>query len=89
MVLCPAVLCLFVICLLLMVAVAGMNKLHQIAAQPLDRLEEVSQTIADKATEATDLINEKTVGLSARFAFIDRLLSVFDSPSENGDEKHV
>jgi hypothetical protein len=88
-VLCPSVVCLFAICLILIVAVASMNKLHSMAAKPLTRLEDVSETMVERTSQATDSINEKTVDFGARFAFLDRILSAFDPPSENGDDKHV
>jgi hypothetical protein len=81
-VLCPVVLCLFTICMLLMVAVAAMNRLHDIVTKPLDQIENVSQTMVEKTAQVTETINNKTVDMSSRFAFIDRFLSVFDVPED-------
>jgi hypothetical protein len=88
MVLCPAVLCLFGVCIALIVAVAGMNRLHDAATKPLDRLETLSTTLTEKTTQATDAVAQQTVNVSARFAFIDRLLNMFDELPENEEEKH-
>lgn len=91
MVMCPAVLCLFAIGLVLIIVVAGMNKLHHIVAKPLDRLEDLSETLVEKTEQASEVINQTTINISAQLAPLDRVLGVFDEPppSENGEEKHV
>ncbi len=81
-VLCPAVLCLFGICMVLIVAVAAMNRLHELTTKPLDRLEDMSQTVAEKTAKVSEAVNQQTINVSSRFAFIDRFLSVFDIPED-------
>lgn len=79
---CPAILCLFAVCMILIVTVVAMNKLHDQAAKPMNKLEDLSQTLVEKTAGLTDTINEKTVGYSTRFAFLDRFLNVFDPPAD-------
>ncbi|MBZ0280334.1 MAG: hypothetical protein K8L97_06310 [Anaerolineae bacterium] len=86
LVLCPVVICLFPICIGLIAAIAGMNRLHDAAAKPLRRAEDWSRTLAERTVKTTDALNERTVAVSTRFAFVDRLFSAFDPPS-NGDAK--
>lgn len=78
--LCPLALCLFPICILLVAAIAGMNKAHTAIANPLRRLEVLSGTIKERVSKTADTINHKTVDASAKWAFVDRLLAVFDPP---------
>lgn len=86
LVLCPVVICLFPVCVGLIVAIAAMNRLHDSAAKPLRRAEDWSRTLVDRTTKTTDIVNQRTVSVSSRFAFIDRLFSTFDA-SANGDAK--
>jgi hypothetical protein len=78
--LCPLALCLFPICILMVAAIVGMNKAHTSITNPLRRLESLSQTIKDRVSKTADTVNHKTVDVSAKWAFFDRLLSVFDPP---------
>ena len=84
---CPAVLCLFAVCIALVAAIAGMNKLHVLATQPLDRIETLSRTVAEKTAEVTDGINQKTADISAKFAFANSLLGTFDTPDASEDHQ--
>ncbi len=89
LVLCPMVICMFPLVIGIIALIAGMNQLHQTTAKPLRRLSALSQTMADRTVQTTTVINEKTVDASSRFAFLERLLSVFDEPSSsvNGTEQ--
>lgn len=81
LVLCPLVICLFPICILMVAAVVGMNKAHDALANPLRRLENLSETVTYQVSKTTDAINRQTVNASARWAFVDHLLSFFDPPA--------
>jgi hypothetical protein len=85
--LCPAVLCLFPVVILLVAAVAGLNKAHGAARKPLQKLENLSASLNTRTAEITDAINQKTVDASVKIAFADRLLSIFDPPSSTNGEK--
>lgn len=87
LVLCPVVICLFPVCVGLIVAIAAMNRLHDSAAKPLRRAEDWSRTLVDRTTKTTDIVNQRTVSVSSRFAFIDRLFSAFDAPTHGDAEK--
>jgi len=84
--LCPIALCLFPICILMVLAVVGMNRANQAAVNPLRRLENLSANLKDRAAQATDTINRQTINVSTRWAFIDRWLGIFDPPSSPSDE---
>src|SRR5689334_12124786 len=43
--LCPMVVCLFPLCLLMILAVVGMNRAHQAVSKPLQRVETLSATL--------------------------------------------
>jgi membrane protein implicated in regulation of membrane protease activity len=80
--LCPMVVCLFPLCLLMILAIVGMNRAQQAVSKPLQRVETLSATLRDRTVHTTDAINRQTINASVKFAFIDRLLAVFDSPME-------
>jgi hypothetical protein len=84
--LCPTVLCLFPLCILMISAVVGMNRAHQAVSKPLQRVEMLSTTLRDRTAQTTDAINRQTVNASVKFAFIDRLLAVFDPPLPPPDD---
>ncbi len=87
----PCLLCLFGICMVFILAVAGMNKAHSLATRPLDRLEDFSATLTDQAVKASNTVKETAATLGTKLEPVERALSVFDEPpaSENGEEKHV
>ncbi|MEO8612642.1 MAG: hypothetical protein ABI690_32410 [Chloroflexota bacterium] len=84
--LCPMVVCLFPICLLLILAIVGINRAHQAVSKPLQRVETLSATIRDRTVQTADMVNRQTVNASVKFAFIDRLLAVFDPPVAPPDD---
>jgi len=84
--LCPIVLCLLPLCIVMVMGVVAMNKANNAAANPLRRLENFSANLKDRAVQATDTINRKTINASAKWAFVDRLLAVFDPPPSPSDD---
>jgi hypothetical protein len=88
MLLLPTVLCLFGMFIGLVALIAALNRLHHATAKPLGRVNALSRTLADRAAQTADSVNQRAIGLGARFAFVDRLLSTFDAPStEMKDEE--
>lgn len=85
MFLCPLVLCLFPICILMVGAVVGLNKAHDATAKPLRRIESFSAALNERVSKTADTVNQKTVDVSAKWAYVDRLLSVFDPPKSPPD----
>jgi ABC-type methionine transport system permease subunit len=87
--LCPAALCLFPMVILMVAAVAGMNILHDKTLPPLKRLEMMAATLNSKTAQLTNTIGRKTIDVSVKFAFVNRMLSIFDppSPSPNGEKE--
>jgi hypothetical protein len=82
LILCPSVICLFAVCVLLFAAVAGMNRLHSVAARPLYRAHDWSDRIAERAAEYGGKVSRRALGLGARFAFLSEWFRLFD-PSQN------
>jgi hypothetical protein len=84
--LCPMALCLFPICILMIAAVVGMNRVHDSAAHPLQRLENLSVSVKERSEGAMDAVSRFVIEASVRFAFIERLLGIFDPPAPPTDE---
>jgi cell division septal protein FtsQ len=89
MFLCPMVLCLFPVVILLVAGVVGLNKAHSMSLRPLRRLQDLSLKLKDRTASTTDTINRRTVDVSVRLAYLERLLSLFDPPppSSNGTKE--
>lgn len=86
LILCPLTLCLFPLTAGLWIAVAGMNRLHAAAAKPLDRAEDLSRALAEHAAQTAEAVSQRVISGSARLAFITRLLSIFDSLSDDAQK---
>lgn len=80
-VLCPALLCGFVVCILLIILVALMNRLQDAILRPVRWADEKSQNAANRFEAITTMITEKMIDFASNFAFLDRLLSFFDEPA--------
>jgi hypothetical protein len=85
--LCPMILCLFPIYLLLMVSIYGLELVYRMTSKPLGRAREITQTVADKTAESADNISRKSIEISARFAFFDRLVNFFDRKTSQAKHK--
>lgn len=82
LVLCPSILCLFVVYLLVVMAMYGMHRLHHSVGTPLERLERATETMAERMDAWTDALNRRVVNLSVRFAPLMAFLSLFDTHQE-------
>lgn len=82
-ILCPLVLCFFPIYLLVVLAVAGMNRAHNTTARALTRVEDASAKLKERTLTVTDRAARASININSRFAFISRL-SQFGSPSRKG-----
>jgi hypothetical protein len=82
--LCPAVICLFPLALLGIIAIFGMNKAHGALMGLLVKVEDASRLLESKTTAVTDQVNQRTIAVSSRFGLVYKLLGVFERPSENG-----
>jgi hypothetical protein len=85
LVFCPAMLCTTVACILLFTGIFLMNRANRAAVKPLEKMNELAETAADRTARAAASINNTTVNVASRFAFLDRLLSTFDLPADNKD----
>lgn len=84
---CPSLICSTVICILLMAGVALMGRASKAAARPLEKLNTLTESVAEKTTKAADSVNAATVNAASRFAFLDSLLNVFELPDAKKDTK--
>lgn len=88
-VLCPVVLCLFPIFVVLMAAFWGTSWVHHGTSRGLRRVQVGSRSIAEKAAAAAEKINRGSIGLNARFAFLDQLLNLLmRDPAQGGEKDH-
>lgn len=92
-ILCPALLCFSGLAIGMVVLAAAMNKGHDAAAKPLQRVEDLSRTLEQRTVEATNTLNRKTIDISSRFALVYKWLGVFERPAEQkglsrNDPKH-
>ena len=87
MVFCPSLICSTVACIGLIVAIVLMSRANRAALKPLQKVNEVAQSVADRTTKAAETVNNATVNAASRFAFLDSLLNIFDLPADNKDSK--
>ena len=84
---CPALICTTVLCVGLIAAIPLMHRANRAAEKPLLKLNELTQTAADRTAKAADSINTATVKAASRFAFLDYWLNVFDMPTDDKTTK--
>ncbi len=87
MVFCPSLICTTVVCIALFAAVVLMSRANRAALRPLQKVNELTQSVADRTTKAAESVNNATVNVASRFAFLDRLLNIFELPDDNKDTK--
>lgn len=79
--LCPSVLCLFAVAIGLVAAAAGMNKVHNGAGKALGRAEGLTARVLNRTERLTESVNQRTINLSVKLAFLEKLLGFFDRPT--------
>ena len=87
MVFCPSLICTTVVCIGLILGVVLMGRANRAALRPLQKMNEFADTVADRTAKAAETVNNATVNAASRFAFLDRLLNVFELPVEDKDTK--
>lgn len=86
--LCPAVLCLFAVAIGFVAAAAAMNNAHTATGKLLGRAEGLSARVLDTTNRATESINQKTINLRVKLAFLEKLLDVFERPALPPKDEH-
>lgn len=81
--LCPALLCMLPVTILMIMAVFGMNRVHDQAARPLRRIHEYSMMVANRVDETSLQVSQKTINISARFGMFYHLFSIFNRLSSS------
>lgn len=76
--LCPLVLCTFPLCVILMAGVFGMGKAHSGSSRGLRTVQVKSQAFSQRVAKVADSFNRKSIDFNVRFAFLDRLFSIFN-----------
>ncbi|MDX2160795.1 MAG: hypothetical protein SF162_05670 [bacterium] len=88
-VLCPAILCLFPVYLLFVLAVYGMGRLNQGVSKPLMRVERLTASADERVTGISARLAKASITFNARLAYIDRaVFSIFDERPENRETTH-
>ena len=82
-VLCPAALCLLPLTVVMVAGFFGMNRVHSAAARPLRKLEDASLQLVERTESTTDQINKTTIGISARFGAVYRLMGYFEQQEDD------
>ena len=86
MILCPMVIVLFVVYMLIVVLNYGMVRLHAATGTPLQRLENLTQRMSERAGAVTGKVNEQAVKYRSWFAKVEHFMSAFEDLSENHTE---
>ncbi len=85
--LCPLAVCVLPVYLLLVLAVFGMNRVHEGVARPLRALEAQSLALRQRTYSIADRAARASINLNARFAPLDKVLfSAFDRPAQPEDD---
>ena len=87
LVFCPALICTTVFCILIFTGIFLMNRVNRAAVHPLEKVNAITQLVAERTTKAAESVNNATVNAASRFAFLDRLLNIFELPDDNKDMK--
>lgn len=72
----------------MMVMAFGMGKISDAVAKPLYRVENWSKSLANTANNVTDIINHKTIDISAKLAPVEKILGAFDQAQNIQGENH-
>lgn len=83
LVLCPAVLCMIPIFALMVAAIAGANKLHDSTRTPLERLETLTESMADRVENAAGSVNKRVINLNERIAPLMKIMTFFDTQQKD------
>lgn len=85
-VLCPLVICTFPIVVLMYILVVLMNRLHRGTKSPLRKLEAWTYTMEKQVERWLDVVDNRVLDWAVRFAPIRRILTIFDTPSSQGQD---
>lgn len=86
MLLCPAILCLVPVYLLLVAGMFGANKLHSGTQKPLDRLQSLVESLADRIVDYSAKANGYVTRWSVKLAPVMQWMRIFDGePGTNTD----
>lgn len=86
-ILCPAVVCGFVMCVLLITLVILMRRAQAAVLRPVRWADEKTQQAAEHAEDVSEIITQQIIKLASKFTFLDRLLSLFDEPTDEVEKK--
>lgn len=86
MMIIPSLLCLLVVVIIGVVFIFGARRAQAKVIHPLRRLEGYSLWLAQKTKAVTEKVNRQTINASVRFAWLHRLLGVFETEETESDE---
>jgi hypothetical protein len=84
--LCPSILCLFLVCIILFALIGAMNSAQRASLHSMNKATDFVQHFTGQITDINHDIGRRVAGIGIRWAFFDRLLGIFDPP-ETPDAK--
>lgn len=85
--LCPSILCLFLVCVILFALVGAMSSAQRASSHSLNKAADFVQHFTGQITGINQDISRRASDLGVRWAFFDRLLGIFDPPEPPDAEK--
>lgn len=85
--LCPAIICLIPVYLLLVAGIFGANKLHSGTQKPLDRLQSLVESLADRIVKYSAKTNDYVTRWSVKIAPVMQWMSIFDDDFKTNPNK--
>jgi magnesium-transporting ATPase (P-type) len=83
----PAVLCLYVVSVVLLVGVVAMNRFIHYARQRLQKAAAISHSANEKVQETAEKINAFAVDIASRSAGVEHVLNVFDEEGKGESDE--
>lgn len=77
---CPAIICLLPVYFLSVILAWGAWRLHSGVGRPIERVHRLLDQVAERVDGASEGVNQRAIGWSARLAPLMELLKIFDAP---------
>ncbi len=85
-VLCPAVLCMFPLYMLMVLAIYGMGRVNRGVTRPLFALERLTATMHGRTHQIAQRVGKASITFNARVASVDKtIFSIFDPVEKRGN----
>lgn len=84
---CPMTLCLGMMFVFIMMLVWGMNALHRMVGTPLQKLENATESLANRVENSTQNVNKRVINWRTRIATLEKLMTLFDGEPDDESRK--